>query len=545
MVRQNMQTDIWKTLKLGFLGACFLALTGCGEVNVSHQIKQDGFIFCGQGTPSSFNPQLVNNDLAADTVAPQIFNTLVHFSNLNSVLEPMLATSWSVDKSGTRYQFNLRKGVSFQTTAWFTPTREFNAQDVVFTFKRVIDSRHPFHYVGGGHYPWFDAIGFKHILKDVKAVDAHTVIFELYKPDNTFLSNLSTTYASIHSAEYANDLLKADQKQRLDRYPVGTGPFYLDQFSVNDFIRLRRNPDFWGEPAKMKQVVLDITSRGTGTLAKLLRNECDVLFSPRSSQIPTIRAHPDLELQAYPSMNVAFIALRTLNPALNDARVRKALNIAINRNAIIDSVYYGYGVPAYSVLPPESWAYEKNSQQVRYDRNYARALIRDAGYANGLELSMWVSLEPTAYNPSPRKVAELLQSNFADIGVKLHIYLDERSTFKSIADADMILTGWNADTSDPDNFFRPLLSCNADRTVVNIASWCNADFDSLINLAKETTQKRYRLNLYRQAQNLLDEEVPIIPIAHGMQFRAKHKTLKGFSDTPSNTLSFEHVERRK
>ncbi|WP_373604470.1 ABC transporter substrate-binding protein [Vibrio sp. UCD-FRSSP16_30] len=532
-------------LKLLFLGACVVTLSACGEVNVSDQIKNDGFIFCGQGTPSSFNPQLVDNDLSADAIGPQIFNTLVHFSNKESRLEPMLATHWSVDKTGTRYQFTLRKGVSFQTTNWFTPSREFSAQDVVFTFKRVIDSRHPFHYVGGGHYPWFDAIEFTRILKDVRAIGEHTVVFELYKPDNTFLSNLSTSYASIQSSEYGASLVAIDQKQRLDQYPVGTGPFYLDQYSVNDFIRLRRNPNFWGTPAKMKQVVLDVTSRGTGTLAKLLRGECDVLFSPRSSQIPTIQAHPDLTLQASPSMNVSFVALRTLNPALSDKRVRKALNLAINRNAIIDSVYYGYGSAAYSVLPPESWAYQQNSSQVRYDRNYARALIREAGYSDGLKLSMWVSLEPTPYNPSPRKVAELLQADFADIGVKLDIYLDERSTYRSLADADLILTGWSADTSDPDNFFRPLLSCSADRTRINIASWCNSEFDSLINLAKETAERRYRLNLYHQAQYLLDDEVPILPIAHGMQFRAKHKSLKGFDANLFSTLSFENVERKK
>ena len=93
--------------------------------------------------------------------------------------------------------------------------------------------------------------------------------------------------------------------------------------------------------------------------------------------------------------------------------------------------------------------------------------------------------------------------------------------------------------------FCPLLSCGADRAGLNIASWCNPDFDALIDIAKETNQKRHRLNLYRQAQNLLNEEVPIIPIAHGMQFQAKHKSLEGFDASPFNTLSFENVERSK
>ncbi|GAM71847.1 peptide transport periplasmic protein sapA [Vibrio sp. JCM 19236] len=490
----------------------------------------------------------MDNDIAAEALAPQLFNTLVHLSEDDHKLKPMLATSWQMNEARTEYIFTLRDNVTFQTTDWFTPTRTMNADDVVFTFDRILDSSHPFHYVGGADYPWFSAIGFSQTVKDVVALDDRHVKFVLSAPDNTFLPNLSTIYSAIQSKEYGDLLIKSDLKQYIDTHPVGTGPFYLDEYSVNDFVRLRSNHDYWNGKPKMEQVVFDISSRGTGTLAKLLRNKCDVLYAPKSSQIPTIQQNPNLVLQAHPSMNVSFIALQTQSPALNDVRVRKALNLAVNRSAIIDSVYYGYGTPAFSILPPESWAYQKDSSQVRYDRNYARALLREAGYGKGLELSIWVQAEPTVYNPSPRKVAELLQSNFADIGIKLDILLDERLTRTQIrerASADMILSGWSADTTDPDNFFRPLLSCNAEFAGLNISTWCNPDFDFLLNLAKETTEQRYRLNLYRQAQNMLNEEVPVVPIAHGMQFQAKHKSLKGFNASPFNTLSFENVEREK
>ncbi|NMS37489.1 ABC transporter substrate-binding protein, partial [Vibrio parahaemolyticus] len=116
--------------------------------------------------------------------------------------------------------------------------------------------------------------------------------------------------------------------------------------------------------------------------------------------------------------------------------------------------------------------------------------------------------------------------NFADIGVKLTLLTDdrfERVDLENINDIDLLLTGWIGDTGDPDNFFRPLLSCESDRVGLNVSMWCNDDFDFLLDLALETQEPRYRLNLYRQAQNILNQEFPVIPLAHGVQFRVHNK----------------------
>ncbi|MEF1307934.1 ABC transporter substrate-binding protein, partial [Vibrio owensii] len=137
-------------------------------------------------------------------------------------------------------------------------------------------------------------------------------------------------------------------------------------------------------------------------------------------------------------------AINTGHPALRDPRVRQALNLAINRQNILDSVYHGTGTQAYTLLPPNSWAYQKDSVKIRYDRNYALALLREAGYEKGLQLTMWVPLEPRAFNPSPRKTAELIQANFADIGVDLRLLTDdrfERTQLETINDVDLLLTG--------------------------------------------------------------------------------------------------------
>jgi len=521
-------------------------LAGCGEEIDHNKIRQKGFVYCGQGGPSTFNPQLVDSGITSETLSPQIYNTLLTLDNDNYQPVASLATSWKVNKEGTEYIFDLRKGVQFQNTAWFTPSRAMNADDVVFSFHRIIDSTNPFHYVGSGLYPWFSGIDFSNLVVDVTALSPHRVKFTLSRPDNSFLSNIATSHAVILSKEYALQLELSDEKGMLDSHPIGTGPFYLAEYQVNDLIRLKRHNGYWKTRPKMEQVVFDISQRGTGTLAKLLRKECDVLNSPLSSQLPIIEQNDDVQLTAKPAMNISFVAVNTSHPALNDARVRKALNYAINRQNILDSVYYGTGSQAYSVLPPSSWAYQKDAIQIRYDRNYALALLREAGYSKGLELTMSVPLEPRAYNPSPRKTAELIQANFADVGITLNLMTNDRfdrSHLDSNANIDLYLTGWIANTGDPDNFLRPLLSCDSKRVGLNVSSWCNPDFDFLLDLALEVDKLRYRKNLYKQAQNILNEEFPVIPLNHGMQMQAHDTSLKGFKVSPFNAQPFDTVER--
>ncbi len=533
-----------KTLVQLTLGLMSISLlTACGKQLDNHDIRHDGFVVCGQGALTTFNPQLIDSGITSEALSPQIYDTLLKIDPLSHQPVANLADSWTINATGTEYVFTLHPGIQFQTTDWFTPTRPLDADDVVFSFKRIIDPENPYHKVGGGVYPWFSAIGFQDLVTDVRALDKRRVQFTLSRPNFAFLSYMASAHTAIFSSEYANILAQLDEKNRLDSYPVGTGPFYLHEYKLDDWIRLYRNDHYWRGQVKMRQVVFDVSKRGTGTLAKLLRKECDVLGAPISSQIPTIRATPSLQLTATPAMNVSFIAINTEHPALNDVRVRKALNLAINRQSILDSVYYGTGNKAYNLLPPSSWAYQKDSVKIRHDSQYAKALLHDAGYANGLELSMWVPLAARAYNPSPRKTAELIQSSFAQVGVKLHIYTDKNVERADASNMDLFLTGWIGDSGEPDNFLRPLLSCDSRQSGLNASNWCDKDFDFLLDLALETREPRYRLNLYKQAQNILNEKFPIIPLAHGVQFRANDKSLTGFKASPFNAQPFDTVER--
>lgn len=525
-----------------------LGLVGCDDPKENLPIRENGFVYCGNTQPLFLNPQLSNGNDNIKSIGPQLFNSLLTLDPINFKPKPNLATKWEINDDKTQYTFTLRANVKFHQTAWFSPSRPMNADDVVFSFKRIIDPLNPYHYVNGGRYPWFQRIGFRHLITNVKAIDKQHVQFTLAHPDNTFLDNISTVFAAIHSQEYAHQLAAKDEKPQLDELPIGTGPFQLEKSSHNELIRMVKHPQYWQHSATMQQIVFDFSHRGTGTLAKLLTQECDVMTDPISSQLTLINKNTHIQSTSSKAMNVAFISLNTQHYALNDVRVRQALSYAINRKNIIDAVYFGQGYIATSLLPPDSWAYQDNSLQIRYDRQYAKALLKQAGFGDGLELTIWVPLAAQSYNPSPHKTAELLQANFADIGVTLSILTEKftrRNTTSQRSNADLVLTGWAANTGEPDSLLRPQLSCEAQQANLNISMWCDSDFDFLLTLARESEQTRHRLNLYHQAQTMLTQELPIIPIAHGIQYQVHHDSLSGFVLNPFNSGSFEHVVREK
>lgn len=150
-------------------------------------IRQSGFVYCVSGILNTFNPQMASSGLTVDTLAAQLYDRLLDVDPYTYRLIPELAQSWEVLDNGATYRFHLRKDVPFQTTAWFTPTRKMNADDVVFSFARVFDQKHPYHDVNGGEYPYFDSLQFGDSVQSVRKLDDYTVEIRLQSPDASFL----------------------------------------------------------------------------------------------------------------------------------------------------------------------------------------------------------------------------------------------------------------------------------------------------------------------------------------------------------------------
>ncbi|MFP2504882.1 ABC transporter substrate-binding protein SapA [Buttiauxella gaviniae] len=522
-------------------GAAFAAT----PIEKPADIRSSGFVYCVSGQVNTFNPQMASGGLTVDTLAAQLYDRLLDVDPYTYRLVPELAESWEVLDNGATYRFHLRPNVQFQTTPWFKPTRALNADDVVFSFQRVFDRKHPWHNVNGGNYPYFDSLQFPDSVKSVRKLDSNTVEFRLEKPDASFLWHMATHYASVMSAEYADQLTKADRQELMDRQPVGTGPFQISEYRAGQYIRLARHPKFWRGVPLMPQVVLDLGSGGTGRLSKLITGECDVLAYPAASQLTILRDDPRLRLTLRPGMNIAYLAFNTNKAPLNNPAVRHALALAINNQRLMQSIYYGTAETAASILPRASWAYDSDSKITEYNPQKARQQLKALGL-NNLEMRLWVPTSSQAWNPSPLKTAELIQADMAQIGVKVIIVpVEGRFQEARLMDMnhDLTLAGWATDSNDPDSFFRPMLSCAAIRSQTNYARWCDPKFDGVLQKALSSQQLASRIEAYREAQDILAEQLPVLPLASSLRLQAYRYDIKGLVLSPFGNASFAGVSR--
>ncbi|QCZ29717.1 ABC transporter substrate-binding protein SapA [Leclercia adecarboxylata] len=511
----------------------------------SADIRDSGFVYCVSGQVNTFNPQKASSGLIVDTLAAQLYDRLLDVDPYTYRLVPELAESWEVLDSGATYRFRLRDDVSFQTTPWFKPTRKLNADDVVFTFQRIFNRNHPWHYVNGGNFPYFDSLQFADTVKNVRKLDNRTVEFTLARPDASFLWHLATHYASVMSSEYATQLTLQDKMELMDRQSVGTGPFQVEEYRAGQYVRLARHEKFWRGTPLMPQVVVDLGSGGTGRLSKLLTGECDVLAWPAASQLTILRDDPRLRLTLRPGMNIAYLAFNTNKPPLNNPAVRHALALAINNQRLMQSIYYGTAETAASILPRASWAYDSEAKITEYNPDKSREQLKALG-AENLTLQLWVPTSSQAWNPSPLKTAELLQADLAQVGVKVVIIpVEGRFQEARLMDMnhDLTLTGWATDSNDPDSFFRPLLSCAAIDSQTNYAHWCNREFDDILRKALSTQQLAARIDAYDEAQIILAKELPVLPLASSLRLQAYRYDIKGLVLSPFGNASFAGVSR--
>ncbi|MEI6860533.1 MAG: ABC transporter substrate-binding protein [Shewanella sp.] len=513
----------------------YVLLAACGPKQVP-----PGIVYCSEGNPESFNPQLVTSGTTIDATSQQIYNGLLKYDIKSGQLKPSLATHWQISDNELTYTFQLRKNVNFHRTSQFTPQRHFNADDVLFSFNRVIDSSHPFHHVSKTGYPFFQSIGFDKQIQSIEKRSEYEVAFHLKYKDASFLANLASGFAIILSAEYADTLTQRGEKEIIDRQPVGTGPFQLVKYVKNNYIRYHRNEDYWKNLPTTELLVFDITTKSTTRLAKLITGDCSVSALPKAGELSVVFEHDELEIDSLPGFNVAFWAFNTQVPPFNDVRVRKALAHAVDRDGILRTVYQRTAVEATGLLPPMSWAYDKNQSLIDYNPKKSIQLLQEAGIKD-LTIDIWAMPVARIYNPNPHKTAELIQADLADIGVKVNIISYDWSVFNqklSQKNYDSVLIGWNADNSDPDNFFTPILSCSSVRSNSNRSRWCNPELDDILFKAKSITSRSERKALYQKAEALFAQELPMLPLAHATRLILKKKGIENIQLTPFGGISF-------
>jgi dipeptide transport system substrate-binding protein len=502
-------------------------------------------VYCSEGSPEGFDPGLYTAGTTFDASSRPVYNRLVEFKPGTTELEPGLAESWEVSDDGLEYTFKLRPGVKFQTTDFFTPTREMNADDVIFTFERQWKSDNPWNqYVTGASWEYFSGMGLPDLLKSIEKVDDLTVKFTLNKPEAPFLANLGMDFGSIMSKEYADKLQADGNLNQLNQQPLGTGPFEFVNYQQDAVIRYRANEDYWKGKEKIDDLVFAITTDAAVRLQKLQAGECHVMPYPNAADVQAMKADPNLQVMEQEGLNVAYLAFNTTQAPFDKAEVRKAIDMAINKKAIVDAVFQGAATVAKNPIPPTMWSYNESIPEDVYDVEGAKKALADAGVSN-LSMKVWAMPVARPYMLNARRAAELIQSDLAAVGITAEIvsyewaeYL-ERSKAKDRDGA--VILGWTGDNGDPDNFLHTLLGCDAVGGN-NRAQWCNEEFNKLVVDAKAKTDQAERTKLYEEAQVVFKREAPWVTLDHSLVVMPMSKKVSGYVMSPLGHHSFSGVD---
>ncbi|MDH4556581.1 ABC transporter substrate-binding protein [Pseudomonas sp. BN417] len=501
-------------------------------------------VFCSEGSPAGFDPGQYTTGTDFDATSETIFNRLVQFERGSTRAVPALATSWEISEDGKRYVFHLRPDVKFHTTEYFKPSRTLNADDVLFTFQRMLDKNHPFRKAYPTEFPYFTDMGLDKNIAKVEKVDDLTVAFTLNEVDAAFIQNLAMNFAAIQSAEYADQLLKAGKAAEINQKPIGTGPFVLKRYQKDAQIRFTGNKDYWKpEDVKIDNLIFAINTDASVRTQKLKAGECQVTLNPRPADIEALKKDPNLQVPSEPGFNLGYIAYNVTRAPFDKLEVRQALDMAVNKQAIIGAVYQGAGQLAVNGMPPTQWSYDETIKDRAFDPEKAKALLKAAGVKEGTEITLWAMPVQRPYNPNAKLMAEMLQADWAKVGIKAKIVSYEWGEYIKRAHAgehDAMLIGWTGDNGDPDNWLGTLYGCDSVNGN-NFSKWCDASYDKLIKAAKATPDQAKRTELYKEAQHVLQQQVPITPIAHSTVYQPMRASVKDFLISPFGRNSFYGV----
>lgn len=501
-------------------------------------------VFCSDASPEGFDPALYTSITTFDASSRTIFNRLVEFETGTTNVVPGLAESWEVSDDKLEYTFHLRKGVTFHANKDFTPSRDFNADDVLFSFNRQRLEDHPYHSVADNDWNYFEAMGMRDLIADIVKVDDYTVKLVLSRPEAPTMSNLAMDFASIQSKEYADQLMTAGTPEVLNQAPIGTGPFVFKDYQKDEAIRYAANPDYWEGASPLDSLIFAITPDASVRYQRLKAGECQIMPYPNPADLQGMQDDPEIKLLEQEGLNVGFLAYNTKVKPFDDPRVRKALNMAVDKEAIIDVVYQGSGRIAKNPIPPTIWSYNDAIKDDLYDPEAAKALLDEAGIT-GLSMKIWAMPVARAYNPNARRMAEMMQADLEKVGVSAEIVSYEWGEYLSRSKTEdrdgAALLGWIGDNGDPDNFLSVLLGCDAVGTS-NAANWCYEPYDELIRKAKANSDVTERTRLYEEAQLIAHEQAPMMNIAHSIDFMPMSQNVTGYKIHPMGTHIFYGVD---
>lgn len=508
-----------------------LVLSGCGSGNSNSTPKKavpkngKNIVVAVNADFVSLDPQDTNDNLSYG-VEKTVYEGLLGFDK-NMKVVPALATSYKASKDAKTFTFKLRKGVKFQDG---TP---FNAEAVKFNFDRVSDpksvlKRHSLYAV----------------IKKTTVVDDYTVKFTLSQPFgamiNTFAHPAGMIVSPAAVKKYGKDFMK---------HPVGTGPYKFKSWTQDGNVKVVKNTDYWkkGGP-KLDSITFKPVPEDGSRVAMLKTGEADMITPMPTVQAKGLKGKTGLDVISEASIGVRYMSMNTLIKPFDNAKVRQALNYAVDKKAFDAIVYSGYAQPATSSMGHNVQFYSK---QPAYDYDVAKAkqLLKEAGYAKGFSATIWAGNDSQS-----TKAMEFLQQQLSKVNVKLKVVPMESGTMASKiwgvdpkeSDMQLYYGGWTPSTGDADWAVRPLLGGSSLPPVAyNTAFYKNAEVDGYLNQGLQTADPAARKEAYAKMQTKIWQDAPWVFLATPDNVYGVRNYLKGAYVQPDSIINVAQAEINK
>jgi peptide/nickel transport system substrate-binding protein len=453
-------------------------------------------------------------------------------------IAPCLATSWSVSPDGLTWRFHLRHHVTFQDGS------PFNADAVKFNFDRWRLKDNPWHKLlqGNLEYSYYESQfgGFPGAITDVKVIAPDQVEFDLSRIVAPMLVNLAMPAFGIASP---TAMKKAGEDYF--RQPIGTGPYQVTEWQKDDHITLTAYPGYWGAKPKIQTVILrDIPDAATSMLA-LQKGDLDGWEYPRPDDMGALETDHNLSVYHQPPNNLLYLAINVQKPPFDNVLVRRAVNEAIDANAIVKNFFDPSAKVAVDFLPLAVWPHPSKTM---YDFNPAdaRRLLARAGFPHGFNTTLWYMTLPRPYVAEPQRVAEAIQADLRAVGINATLqgfewgpYLDKTER----GEHSLALSGWTGDNGDPDNFLYALLDKDSaiPPGAQNVCFWKDENFHRLMMLAQGTVNRSERAKYYLEALQVVHDQAPTVPLVHTAPPIVFKRSVFGYIPNPDNSEPFQSM----
>ncbi|HWQ30544.1 MAG TPA: ABC transporter substrate-binding protein, partial [Negativicutes bacterium] len=470
-------------------------------------------IVIAQGADAKSLDPYGTTDSPAGRVMSTIFDTLVTRDDEGNVA-PGLAESWEIVDDKT-YIFHLRKGVKFHNG------EEFKASDVAFSFSQIAKSPHA------------ESIRATIDFENSRAIDDYTFEMKMTEPFGPILNHLGHNVMSI-----VNEKAYKEAGDKVGQNPVGTGPYKFVSWATGDRIDLVANKDYWGSKPKVENLVFRNIPESASRSIEVETGGIDISIDAQATELERLEANPAVKVFRRQASRIDFLCFNCSKAPFDNVKVRQAINMAINKDAIFSVVYQGVGKVATAPMSSVVWAYNDKLPPQEYNVEKAKALLAEAGYPNGLEVTIACD-----QNQQRLDTAEMAQAQLGEIGVKVKIETLERGAFidKVIAGSlEMFGLGWTSDTGDPDYALYASFHSSMHGAGGNMSFYTNAKVDELLNTGRVSTDPEVRKQAYLEAQEIIWEEVPCVFLQCPEDIVVYNSAIQGFGVYDDGQLKVEN-----